>query len=43
MKYIKRLKIILWLPYVILFFPIAMIVGTQKTDRLADWIIEDVD
>jgi len=42
MKYIQRLKILLWFPYVILFFPLMIIFGKEKTESLAVFITEEI-
>ena len=37
---IYRLKILLWLPFVIFYFHLLVIFGKEKTDSIADWIID---
>jgi hypothetical protein len=34
----KRVKIILWLPFVILFFPLLILLGKERTDGIGNWI-----
>jgi len=43
MKTIKRLKVLLWLPFIILYFPLLIIIGGEKTDNLGEWIVFDLN
>jgi len=39
---IKRLKVLLFFPYMLVFFPLLIILGSEKTDAIGTWII-DID
>jgi hypothetical protein len=38
MEILFRLKILLWFPFIILFFPMLIILGKEKTCEIGDWI-----
>jgi hypothetical protein len=35
-----RLKILLWFPFVIFYFPMLVLLGKDNTDDIGDWIID---
>ena len=43
MKYIARLKILLFPFWVIFFFPMMAILGTKKTNEIGDFITEETE
>ncbi len=38
MKILKRLKVLLWLPFMILYVPMLIILGNKNTDDIGCWI-----
>lgn len=38
----KRTKLLLWFPFIILYFPLLILLGGKKTDKIGLWII-DID
>jgi len=41
MKYISRLRILLFPVWVILFFPLMALLGSKKTNEIGDFITEE--
>ena len=39
---LKRTKVLLFLPFCILFFPLLVLIGKRKTENIGDWIT-DID
>lgn len=37
---IRRTKVLLFLPFVIFFFPLLIIFGSEKTNAIGDWIVD---
>jgi len=34
----RRIKVLFWFPFVILFFPMLIILGEEKTNDIGNWI-----
>lgn len=39
---VNRFKILLFFPFVILYFLLIVILGKEKTDIIGNWIIENI-
>jgi len=40
---IKRLKILLFLPFMVFFLPLLIIFGKDKTDEIGLWVINGIE